>query len=71
MTLAQLRLRSGMSQSKVAELLGWNSQSSYSLIESGRRPDIMLSTFTKLAEIFDVSLDELGEAIKNTAERQS
>jgi len=69
-TLAQLRLRKGMSQSKVAELLG-NSQSSYSLIESGRRPDILRSTFKRLAEIFDVSLAELDEAIENTAERQS
>jgi len=68
-TIAKLRLGIGISQAKVAELLG-TSQSSYSLIESGRRPDIMLSTFAKLAGIFGVSLDEFAAAIKNTAERR-
>ena len=43
-TVASLRLKAGFSQAKVAELLG-NSQSSYSLIESGRRADILHSTF--------------------------
>lgn len=64
-TVASLRLKAGLSQAKIAELLG-NSQSSYSLIESGRRADILLSTLKKLAAIFQVSLDELDTAIENT-----
>ncbi|MCL5802068.1 MAG: helix-turn-helix domain-containing protein [Gammaproteobacteria bacterium] len=69
-TVASLRLKAGLSQAKVAELLG-NSQSSYSLIESGRRTDIFLSTFEKLADIFHVSRDELSASIKNTQEKAS
>jgi DNA-binding XRE family transcriptional regulator len=64
-TVASLRLGAGLSQAKIAELLG-NSQSSYSLIESGRRTDILLSTLKKLAAIFQISLDELDAAIENT-----
>lgn len=67
-TVASLRLRAGLSQAKIAELLG-NSQSSYSLIESGRRADILLSTFEKLASIFKVSRDQLAVAIENTKEK--
>jgi DNA-binding XRE family transcriptional regulator len=69
-TVASLRLKAGLSQSKIAELLG-NSQSSYSLIESGRRADILLSTFEKLASIFKVSRDELAAAIDNTKAKAS
>jgi DNA-binding XRE family transcriptional regulator len=69
-TVASLRLKAGLSQAKVAELLG-NSQSSYSLIESGRRADILFSTFEKLAAIFKVSRDELATAIENTKEKSS
>jgi DNA-binding XRE family transcriptional regulator len=68
-TIASLRLRAGLSQSKIAELLG-NSQSSYSLIESGRR-DILHSTFEKLAAILHVSRDELAIALANTQEQAS
>lgn len=64
-TVAVLRLRSGLSQARVAELLG-NSQSSYSMIESGRRPNVMFMTFERLVEIFNVSRDELAQAIHNT-----
>lgn len=67
-TVASLRLKAGLSQAKVADLLG-NSQSSYSLIESGRRADILLSTFEKLAEIFQVSRDELSAALKHAREK--
>lgn len=63
-TLAELRLQAGFSQSRLAEALG-NSQPSYSLIELGRH-DIMLSTFEKLAELLGVTRDRLAEAIKNT-----
>ena len=64
-SIATLRLKRGLSQSKVAEMLG-NSQSSYSLIESGRRADMLHSTFEKLADILQVSRDELAGAIQNT-----
>ncbi len=69
-TVASLRLKAGFSQAKVAELLG-NSQSSYSLIESGRRADILHSTFEKLTDIFQISRDELAVALKNTQEKAS
>lgn len=69
LTVATLRLRQGLSQTKVAELTG-NSQSSYSLIESGRR-DMLFSTFEKLCEVLCVSPDKLSEAIRNTREDQS
>ena len=68
-TLASLRLKAGLSQARVAELLG-NSQPSYSLIESGRR-DILHSTFEKLIEILQVSRDELAAALKNSQVRTS
>jgi DNA-binding XRE family transcriptional regulator len=64
LTIASLRLRSGLSQTKVAMLLG-NSQSSYSLIEVGQR-EMLYKTFEKLVDIFQVSRDELAQAIKNT-----
>ena len=69
-TVASLRLKAGLSQAKIAELLG-NSQSSYSLIESGRRTDILFSTFEKLATILHVSRDELALALKSTQEKAS
>lgn len=69
-TVASLRLKAGLSQAKIAELLG-NSQSSYSLIESGRRADVLLSTFEKLVAIFQVSRDELAAALENTKEKAS
>jgi hypothetical protein len=69
-TLASLRLRAGLSQAKLVELLG-NSQSSYSLVESGRRTDILMSTFEKLVEILRVSRDELAVALKNTHSQTS
>lgn len=69
-TVASLRLRAGLSQAKIAELIG-NSQSGYSLIESGRRADILLSTLKKLAAIFQISLDELDAAIENTKAKTS
>lgn len=65
-TLVALRLEAGLSQAKLAELLG-NSQSGYSLIESGKR-DIFYATFERLREILNVSRDTLAEAIKNTQE---
>ena len=65
-----MRLKSGLSQARVAELLG-NSQSGYSLIESGKRGDVLLSTFERLVEIFGVTRDELAEAIKSSQEKIS
>jgi DNA-binding XRE family transcriptional regulator len=69
-TLSSLRLSAGLSQSKIAELLG-NSQSSYSMIESGRRKDILLSTFNSLARILSVSRDDLAAALDNTQKGKS
>lgn len=69
-TIASMRLKSGLSQAKVAELLG-NSQSGYSMIESGKRGDVLLSTFERLVEIFGVTREELAEAIKNSQEKIS
>lgn len=66
-TLASLRLKAGLSQARIAELLG-NSQSGYSLIESGRR-DILYSTFEKLIALLHVSRDELAGAIANSQEQ--
>lgn len=63
-TIAMLRMQQGLSQSQVATLLG-NSQSSYSLIESGQR-DMMHKTFEKLITILRVSRDELAKAIDQT-----
>lgn len=68
--LSALRLKAGLSQAKVAAMLG-NSQSSYSMIESGRRGDILHSTFEKLVEILNVSRDELANALKNTQEART
>ena len=63
-TIAMLRMQQGLSQSQVATLLG-NSQSSYSLIESGQR-DMLHKTFEKLITILRVSRDELAKAIEQT-----
>jgi DNA-binding XRE family transcriptional regulator len=63
-TLAELRLRAGFSQAKLATALG-NSQPSYSMIELGKH-DIMLATFEKLVCLLGVTRDELAEALKNT-----
>lgn len=63
-TLAALRLKAGLSQAKLADLLG-NSQPSYSLIECGKR-EIMHATFERLHEILNVSRDTLAEALRNS-----
>ena len=65
-TLAVLRLRSGLSQYGLAEKIG-NSQPSYSKIEAGKT-EIMHSTYEKLAEVLEVTRDVLSQAIKNTRE---
>ena len=64
-TVQSLRLKTGLSQAAVAKILK-NSQSSYSLIESGKRTNVMLSTLEQLAEIFNVSPETVRLAIKNT-----
>lgn len=67
MTLADLRLRKGLSQRQLAEKLG-TSQSRLSRIESGL-DDILLSTFEKLASALEVSRDDLAEAIGQSSQR--
>lgn len=68
-TLAQLRLSAGLSQSDLAEKLG-NSQSGYSMIESGKR-EPSFRTQEKLVSILGVSRDLLAQAINNTLEKVS
>lgn len=64
-TVSGLRLRMGLSQAQVAKHLG-NSQSSYSIIESGKRTNIMTDTFERLKDIFQVSRDTLAVALSNS-----
>lgn len=66
-TLSTLRLRRGLSQAALAELIG-NSQPSYSKIEAGR-VDVLYSTFEKLVAALGVSRDELAGALRNTVEQ--
>ena len=62
--LRLLRKQKGLSQVETAELLGIT-QSTYSKYESGNRePDI--ATMRKLAEIFNVTLDDLTSSINGT-----
>lgn len=56
--LKQLRLASGLSQGKVAKILGYSSPQFVSNWERGLS-DPPLDTFAKLAEIYSVSLETL------------
>ncbi len=62
-TLATLRLSRGMSQTKLAELIG-TSQSRLSLLESGG--EMMFTTFEKLVIALETSRDKLALALDNT-----
>lgn len=64
-TVASLRLRAGFSQARLADIVG-TSQSSYSLIEAGKRSDVYLSTVEKLAAALGVSLETLVAAMKRS-----
>ena len=59
--LKELREKSGLSQKQTAEVLAI-SQNYYSMIENGeRQKDLDLSIVTKLAEIFNVSVEWIAE----------
>lgn len=67
-TLSTLRLRRGLSQAALAEMIG-NSQPGYSKIEAGYG-DILHSTFEKLIIALGVSRDELADALSSTEKQQ-
>lgn len=67
-TLATLRLRCGLSQAALADMIG-NSQPSYSKIEAGKS-DPQFTTLEKLAEALRVSLEEVVRAFKTTLEQK-
>jgi ribosome-binding protein aMBF1 (putative translation factor) len=67
-TLASLRLRSGLSQAALADRIK-NSQPSYSKIEAGKS-DVHFSTMEKLSEALGVGIEEIARAIKETKGQQ-
>lgn len=56
--ILQTRSKLGISQKQMAEMLGI-SQPGYSQIESGKYPDMRISTLVKICEILNVSVDWL------------
>ena len=67
-TLASLRLRRGLSQAVLAEMIG-NSQPGYSKIEAGKS-DPQFTTFEKMADALGVNLEEVVRAFKTTREQK-
>lgn len=65
-TLASLRLHRGLSQAKLATLMG-TSQPRLSRIECGL-DDVHFKTFEKFVAILEFSRDEIAEALKNCSE---
>jgi transcriptional regulator with XRE-family HTH domain len=63
--LAALRLRKELSQAQLAERLGIH-QPQLSRLESGIQEDVMLTTIVRLAEVLEVSVQEVYEAFKAT-----
>lgn len=62
--LKELRDKKEISQKQTANILGI-SQNYYSMIENGeRQKDLDLSLVTKLAELFDVSVEWIAEQEK-------
>ena len=66
-TLDQLRLRAGYSQTKLAEMIG-TTQARLSMYESGKC-DMMFESAASLAKTLSISLDELYRAISNSKSR--
>lgn len=70
MWLKELRKNKGWTQAKVAQKLGV-SATQYAYIEAGQRQaDLNLSTASKLADIFKISLSKIRhyeEALSNNA----
>lgn len=71
MWLKELRKNKGWTQAKVAQKLGVTT-AQYAYIEAGeRQADLNLSTASKLADIFKISLSKIRnyeEALSNNAE---
>lgn len=71
MWLKELRKNKGWTQAKVAQKLGVTA-AQYAYIEAGeRQADLNLSTASKLADIFKISLSKIRnyeEALSNNAE---
>ncbi|WP_367396746.1 helix-turn-helix domain-containing protein [Sinimarinibacterium sp. CAU 1509] len=63
-TLSHLRLAKGISQTRLAEMIG-TSQPHLSNVEQGRS-EPMLSTADKLSEALGVPLAEISHAIRNS-----
>ena len=62
--LKKLRTENGLTQKEMAEKLNI-AQNYYNMIENGdRQKDINLSLVTKLAELFDVSVEWIAEQEK-------
>ena len=57
-TLKQLRLEQGFTQSEMAEKIGYARKSSYQMLESGQ-VRLRFEQAEKIAEIFNISLDEI------------
>lgn len=66
-TLKAFRLRAGLSQKDLAQLID-TSQPHIAKIEAGKA-DPQYSTMVKLSNALGVDLNELGEALKNAASR--
>ncbi len=64
-TMSSLRLKRGLSQAKLAVLMG-TSQARLSRIECGL-DDVLFKTFEKFVVTLQVSRDEIAEALKNTS----
>ncbi len=64
-TIAALRLKRGLSQAKLAVLMG-TSQARLSRIECGL-DDVLFKTFEKFVVTLQFSRDEIAEALKNSS----
>lgn len=67
--LRRLREQRGLSQERLAELIGSNA-ASLSRIEAGSR-DVLWSSITRLLEAMDADLHDLADAIDRAAPRKS
>lgn len=67
--LRHLRERRGLSQERLAELIGSNA-ASLSRIEAGSR-DVLWSSITRLLDAMDADLRDLADVIDKSAQRKS
>ncbi|MDF1510532.1 helix-turn-helix transcriptional regulator [Robertmurraya sp. DFI.2.37] len=59
LNLKQLRESKGITQTFIAKKLGYESVSSYSMIEKGKRKKIDVYTAKKIADILGVKMEDL------------